>query len=68
MLRDEPRQILTDLAEFNADVGALAEARREDVAEVWQALMEAREELGAASVGDAAAFVAMGMRVPVGAH
>jgi hypothetical protein len=68
MLRDGPRRILNDLAEFNEDVAALAQARREDVAKVWQRLIEATQELGAASVGDAAAFVAMGMRVPASVY
>jgi hypothetical protein len=70
MLRDEHRQILTELAEANSDVSALAWARDQDIAEVWQALVAATEELGAGSVGDAAAFTATatGMRSPVGAH
>jgi hypothetical protein len=68
MLSDEPRQILTELAESNGDVVALAASRREPVAEVWRALMEATEELGAGSVGDAAALAAMGMPISANAH
>jgi hypothetical protein len=64
MLRDEPREILTQLADVNADVGFLAEQRHQRVDEVWLALTQASEELGAASVGDAAAFVAMGVPIP----
>jgi hypothetical protein len=63
MLRDEPRQILLQLADSNLDVPTLAERRDEPIGQVWQVLREATDELGAASVGDAAAFVQMGMLV-----
>ena len=68
MLRDEHRQILGELVESNTDVRALAQTRHEPVADVWQALIEATEELGAGSVGDAAAVAAAGMAVPAGAY
>jgi hypothetical protein len=60
MLRQEPREILIQLADVDTDVRALAERRGEDPADVWQALVEATKELGADSVGEAAAFVTHG--------
>jgi hypothetical protein len=68
MIRDEPRQILTQLAESNADVSTLAERRGEHPAHLWQALVEATKELGAGSVGEAAAFATYGTRTTVGAY
>jgi len=55
----EPAKIALGLLKLTvpADIRALADARGEDPADVWQALVEAAEELGACSVGDAAAFV-----------
>jgi hypothetical protein len=68
MLRDESRQILLDLARSNMDVAALAHAYDAPIGQLWLDLREAAEELGAASVGEAAAFVEMGMRVPEPAY
>ena len=72
LLRDEPRQILTELAEANGDVHALADTRQEAIADVWRALVAATDELGAGSVGDAAAFTATAMGIetftPVPVH
>lgn len=68
MLRDQAREILTELADANGSVDNLAAARGEDAGEVWERLVEATQELGAGSVGEAAAlFATMGTRTTAGA-
>jgi hypothetical protein len=67
MLRPEPRRLLSNLAERNGDVAGFAAELGEDVTEVWQRLVEATEELGAGSVGEAVSIAAFGTLTPVDA-
>lgn len=56
MLRPEPRDLLLELAEQGGDVARLADRRGQDLGQLWGRLVEAAEELGADSVGSAAAL------------
>lgn len=63
LLRDEPARVLDSFVRSGFDVNAVAAERisqpnSEDVAAIWRELVSAAEELGAGSVGDAAAYMA----------
>jgi hypothetical protein len=58
MLRPEPRDLLVQLADERFDVDRLAGALSLPATEVWAALTQAAEQLGASSVSDAALLAA----------
>lgn len=58
LLRDQPFKLLTEFVQYASDVESLAAARNQAIDDTWRELVAATTELGAGSVGDAAAFVA----------